>query len=124
MIDASRGYDLELRAHRLAWHLGYFCRRGIVIYSDENNTITDIDVVGIRFDSFFNPEYIIIETKSEKGFASILKLRGLLELNNSQLAYIIRPNITPDIIRFAGSLGIHAIHTARLDEIEECTKLF
>jgi len=119
LIEPSKGYDLELRAHRLANFLGFFCRRRINIYSSEDNQITDIDVIGIKFDSFLNPEYILIETKSEKGFASILKLRGLLEYFNSNTAYIIRPNITPDIIRFSGSLDIHALHTARLDEIED-----
>lgn len=119
MIEHNRGYDLELRAHRLATFLGFFCRRRVIIFSSEGNPITDIDVIGIKFDSFLNPEYMLIETKSEKGFASILKLSGLLEYFNSDKAYIIRPNITPDIIRFAGALDIRALHTSRLDEIED-----
>lgn len=119
MRELSKGYDLELRAHRLVNFLGFFCRRRINIYSSEGNQITDIDVIGIKFNSFLNPEYILIETKSEKGFASILKLKGLLEYFNSNIAYIIRPNITPDIIRFSETLDIHALHTARLDEIED-----
>jgi len=119
MSEATKGYDLEIRAHRLAWHFGYFCRRRINLYSDEGNLLTDIDVIGARFDSKLNPDYILIETKSEKGFASILKLKGLLEYFKSNSAYIIRPNITPDIIRFAESLDINALHTSRVDEIED-----
>lgn len=118
-MKATKGIDLELRAHRLSWHLGYFPRRRIFLYSDEGNPITDIDVIGIRFDSTYSSNYLLIETKSEKGFASILKIKGLLAYYNSNTAYIIRPNITPDIMRFAESLSISAFHTSRLDEIEE-----
>lgn len=37
--------------------------------------------------------------------------------------YIIRPNITPDIIRFSERLNINALHTSRLDEIEKSLKI-
>lgn len=119
MSESTKGYELEIRAHRLAWYMGYFARRRIMLFSDEGNPITDIDVIGMKFDITLNPDIILIETKSEKGFASILKVRGLFEYFASKSAYIIRPNITPDIIRFAENLQINAMHTSRLDEIEK-----
>jgi len=119
MSDVTSGYELERRAHRLAWTLGYFSRRQIILYSDGGNTITDIDVIGIKFDETLSPDVLLIETKSEKGFASILKLKGLLDYFTTKSAYIIRPNITPDIIRFSEKLKINALHTSRLDEIED-----
>jgi len=118
-MSVTSGYELERRAHRLAWHLGYFARRNVFIYSDEKDQITDIDVIGIRFDDVLSSHVILIETKSEQGFSSILKLRGLLDYYASDIAYIIRPNITPAVIRFAEQLGIRAMHTSRLDEIEK-----
>lgn len=119
MSDFTKGIELEIRTHRLAWYLGYFARRRIILYSDMGNPITDIDVLGIKFDSTLNPSIIIFETKSEKGYASILKVKGLLDYFEAELAYIIRPNITPDIIRFSETLKINAMHTSRLDEIED-----
>jgi hypothetical protein len=123
-MSADRGFELERRAHRLVWCLGYFARRDVLIYSEENDQITDIDVIGLKFDDTLAQSLVIVETKSEKGFPSILKLRGLIEYYSSNtLALMIRPNITPAIIKFAEQLGIRAMHTARLDEVEEELKI-
>jgi len=119
MSEVTKGYELERRAHRLAWNLGYFSRRQIILYSDGGNSITDIDVIGMKFDEILSSDVLLIETKSEKGFASILKLKGLLEYFTTKSAFMIRPNITPDIIRFSEKLNINALHTSRLDEIED-----
>jgi len=115
----SDGADLERRAHQLAWHLGYFARRRVFVYTDERGLVTDIDVVGLKFDITLEPHLIIFETKSERGFSSIMKLKGLLDYYASKSAYIIRPNVTPDVVKFAHKLGVRAMHTSRLDEMEE-----
>lgn len=118
-MNPETGLQLERRAHRLAWHLGYLVRRRVFIYSEEaTHQITDIDAIGIKFNETFNPQTILFETKSEQGFASILKLKGILDYYPSTVAYLVRPNITPDIIEFAEKLGIRATHTSRLEEIE------
>jgi hypothetical protein len=123
-MSADRGFELERRAHRLVWCLGYFARRDVLIYSEDNDQITDIDVIGWKFDDILTPSLVIVETKSEKGFPSILKLRGLIEYYSSNtLALMVRPNITPAIIKFAEQLGIRAMHTSRLDEVEEELKI-
>jgi hypothetical protein len=122
-MSATSGFDLERRAHRLVWYLGYFARRDVMLYSDDKDQISDIDVIGINFDDTLSSHIILIETKSEQGFSSILKLRGLLDYYSSDVAYIIRPNVTPAIIRFAEQLGIRAMHTSRLDEIESELKI-
>lgn len=118
-MSQDKGRELERRAHRLVWALGYFTRRNVFIYSDEGDQITDIDVIGIKFDETLTEKIMIVETKSEKGFLSLLKLRGLVEYYGADTsALIIRPNITPDVVRFADKLGIRAMHTSRLDEME------
>lgn len=118
-MSRNKGKELEQRAHRLAWHLGYFARRRVFIYTDEGDHITEIDVIGIKFDDTLSPHMILFETKHERGFSSILKLRGLLDYYTAELAYIIRPNITPAIIQFAEELQIKGIHTSRLEEMEK-----
>jgi len=118
-MSGNRGEELERRAHRLAWHLGYFARRKVFIYTSERDHITDIDVIGIKFDDTLSPHIILFETKHERGFSSILKLRGLLDYYTAESAYIIRPNITPAIIQFAEELQIKGIHTSRLEEMEK-----
>lgn len=118
-MNRDKGKELERRAHRLAWHLGYSARRRVFIYTDEGDHITEIDVIGIKFDDTLSPHIILFETKHERGFSSILKLRGLLDYYAAELAYIIRPNITPAIIQFAEELQIRGIHTSRLQEMEE-----
>lgn len=118
-LTLDPGVLLERRAHRLAWHWGYFARRRVSIFSAEGSQVTDIDVVGIKFDETLSPSLLIIETKHESGFSSILKLKGLLDYYDSKSGFIIRPNVTPDIVKFAESLRIRAMHTSRLDEIEK-----
>jgi len=118
-MSADSGPELERRAHRFVWNLGYFARRNVFIHADDNCQITDIDVIGIQFDDTLTNRIVLIETKSEKGFSSILKLRGLLEYYSSDVAYMIRQNVTPAVMRFSERLGIRAMHTSRLEEIEK-----
>ena len=122
MTEIDLAMETELRARRLLWYSGYFNRGNIHIYSGEiHQDIAEIDVLGVRFDNLLNPNYMIIEAKSgqEKGFSSILKLRGFQEYFSSASTAIIRNNITPDIIKFSDDIGIRAYHLSRLDEIEE-----
>lgn len=121
MSDKEISKETELRARRLIWYLGYFARGNIHIYSEEGQEITEIDVLGVRFDEILHPNYMIIETKSgyEKGFTSILKLKGFQEYFPPSTVSIMRYDITPDIIKFAGSIGIRGYHLSRIDEMEE-----
>ncbi len=122
MTEIDPAMETELRARRLLWYSGYFNRGNVHIYSGEGHQdIAEIDVIGVRFDDLLNPSYMIIEAKSgqEKGFASILKLRGFQEYFSSASTAIIRNNITPDIIKFSEDIGIRAYHLSRIDEIEQ-----
>lgn len=115
----TKGIELERRAHKLAWHMGYFARRRIKIFTTSDQIVTDIDVIGIKFDEMLSPQIAIFETKTgEGGFSSLLKLKGLLQYYQAHNAYVIRDSVTPDVIEFAEQIGINAMHTSRLDEIE------
>jgi hypothetical protein len=119
MSASDKGILLERRTHRLAFHLGYFCRRRVNIYTSSDLPITDVDLIGIKFDDALSPQIVLFETKSsDKGFSSILKMKGMLEYYGALDAYIIRETITPDVSELAEQLGIKAMHTSRLDEIE------
>lgn len=78
MNEHELGKETELRARRLIWHLDYLARGNVHILSEEGQEITEIDVLGVKFDETLSPNYIMIEAKSgyEKGFSSILKLKG------------------------------------------------
>jgi len=119
-MSKDPGLQLELRAQRLAWKLGYFTRGRVKVYTADQETLTDIDVIGIRFDRTLNPEIVVFETKHENGYSSILKLKGFLDyFFQTKSGYIIRSSITSDVIQLAEQLGIRGMPISRLSEIEK-----
>ena len=119
-MSKDTGLQLELRAQRLAWKLGYFARGRVKVYTPDQETLTDIDVIGIRFDRTLNSEVVVFETKHENGYSSIFKLKGFLDyFYQTRTGYIIRSSITSDVIQLAERLGIRGMSISRLSEIEK-----
>lgn len=64
-------------------------------------------------------EYVLVEASGgEKNFAQLFKLRSLGARLPRCSIYYIGSNVSTDIVRFAESIGVLAMHTSRLDEIE------
>jgi len=113
------GPELERRAHRFVGAIGFTARRNIEVLTEQNVTLAELDVVGVKFDETLKPDYVLVETSGgEKNFEDLLKLNSLSAFLPRCSVYYIGGNVSTDIVRFAERLRIRAMHTSRLDELE------
>jgi hypothetical protein len=122
-VDA--GIILEYRIKKLLFYQGYLSRNHLTLRSyfyPDTVDVTDIDAVGFRFTSNFDPEILICECKSGDSDGTvdrILWLVGLSEYFSASSSIIVRKAIPAKIKHFAQDVGIIPIDYARLKEIEK-----
>ena len=90
---------LKLRLSRLLWKMGYFVRRNIPVSTytlgkrvPKRIDITDIDVLGIRWDEDFTPDRIVCECKSgskAKPLDRSFWLRGVMHFFGARKGYLL-----------------------------------
>lgn len=90
---------LKLRLSRLLWKMGYFVRRNIPVSTytlgkrvPKRIDITDIDVLGIRWDEDFTPDKIVCECKSgskAKPLDRSFWLRGVMHYFGARKGYLL-----------------------------------
>lgn len=121
----SEGTLLEYRVKKLFFYQGFLSRNNLTLRSyfyPETVDVTDIDVLGVRFSSNFNPEVVICECKSGESDGTVdrvLWLGGLSRYFGTSDSMIIRRVIPAKIKRFAQEAGIIPIDYARLLELEK-----
>lgn len=116
---------LEYRVRRLFFYQGFFSRSHLTLKSyfyPESVDVTDIDVLGIRFSTSFNPEVTICECKSgeSNGIVDrILWLLGLSKYFAASNSLVVRKVIPAKIKHFAQEVGVVPVDYARLAELEK-----
>lgn len=124
-MTVSDGTLLEYRIKKLFFYQGFLSRNHLTLRSyfyPETVDVTDIDVLGVRFSSNFNPEVVICECKTGESDGTvdrILWLGGLSRYFAASYSMIIRKNIPAKIKRFAQEAGIVPIDYSRLLELEK-----
>ncbi len=124
-MNIQAGIILEYRIKKLLFHQGYLSRNHLTLRSffyPDTVDVTDIDAIGIRFATNFNPEIVICECKSGDADGTvdrILWLAGLSKYFSASNSMIVRKAIPAKIKRFAQDIGIIPIDYARLIEIEK-----
>ncbi len=125
----NEGALLEYRVSRLFFRNGYFTRTSLKLKSDsysEPVDITDIDVLGIKYDTDFTPTVMMAECKSganDKPLAQIIRLRGLIDLFNFSRGYLVKSKVSTKIKQYAIKNKITPLDYARLDELEQILDL-
>lgn len=90
---------LKLRFQRILWNMGFFVRIEVPLSayipakfkSSKRYDITDLDVLGIRFDYDMQPDYIVCDCKSGervKLFDRVLWLKGIMEYFGAKKGYL------------------------------------
>jgi len=111
-LTINEGEALEYRVGNVAFCQGYLSRRRIpvrqVFYPDRVD-VSDIDVLGIRFDSNFGKHMALWECKA--GLADgtvdrILWLLGLSQYSKAEFKGIVRPKVPDRVKLFATSMGV------------------
>lgn len=128
----EKGIIAEYRIARLVFHNNYFARRSIPLrnyfYPDALD-ITDIDVLGIRYNMDFTATKIVADCKSglssrssdNKPANRILWVSGLKKFLNCDIAYFYKPNINQIMKDFALKNEVIPIDDTKLDELERKT---
>lgn len=130
MIDTSddeKDLYLKLKFMRLLWHLGYFVRKNIEVsrydLDRKEKQFTDIDVVGIKFDSDLNTSIIICDCKSGyKGHPAerIFWLSGLMKSINADRGFFVKEKMEGRLYyELAENLRIIPMNLNQLDETEK-----
>lgn len=125
----DNGIKLEYRVFRLLFHCNYFARRSIplrnYLYPDTLD-VTDIDVIGLRYNVDFSSTKILADCKSNvsgkaidsKPANRILWLSGLKKFLDYDIAYLCKPHINRVMKDFALSNGIIPMDEGKLTELE------
>ena len=108
------GEILEYRVANIIFHQGYFTRRRISfssLFYPDLLEITDIDVLGIKYDTNFNKYTAVWECKTgqdDKPVESILWLAGMAKYLGANNGTLVRPRISDKIKAFARDIGLSA----------------
>jgi hypothetical protein len=109
----------ELQVADLFRGLKYLTFTHIDVYpSDEIKTVSDIDVLGIRFDDELMPTRIIVEVKGHGCKATdILKLYGLGEYFGNSILYFVTEHASMRCVKLARKLNVRVSSRSKLREI-------
>lgn len=87
----------------------------------KRRSLTDVDVLGIRFDRLFNRSCVVADCKSGRNVSDanrLFWLRGVKDYFGAELAYYLRPRVDSHIAAIAPKMGLCALPVSRLDELE------
>lgn len=126
----NEGALLEYRLSRLFFYNNYFTRRSLPLknyFYPESVDITDIDVLGIKYDIDFSKKKIFADCKSNvftsnkdaKPANRILWSSGLKNFLKCDYAYFCKPRIGERMKDFALKNDVVPIDYIKLDELEE-----
>lgn len=124
----STDLKLKLRARRLLWSMGYYCPLEVDLthydYSDSKLkkwTLTDIDVLGIKFENDLSSKTVIVDCKGgeESSPNRIFWLRGVMDFFGADEGYFIKERIHEHGRSIAPRLRIRTIDSAGLEKLEQ-----
>lgn len=128
---ASRSFDqdlyLKLRFKRILFLMGYFSPIEVELsYFAETEPkkrsgLTDLDVLGIKYDPVLTPHRVVGDCKSGKVSDPnrLFWLKGVSEYFGANLAYFLRPHINSHARAIAPKLGLRTIDEQELSNLEQ-----
>ena len=127
MSRLDRDLSLKLRFKRLFWRMGYSCPLEVPVshyeYSGgrrKRTDLTDIDVLGTRFDPALQPSRVMADCKSsDESHNRIFWLRGAMQYFGADTAYFVKTRISLRDRAIASRLGIATLDVNGLDRLEK-----
>lgn len=124
----DKDLPLKLQFRRILFAEGYWSPIEVELsnYEDLGNTLkrrslTDLDVLGIKFDRLFNRTCVVGDCKSGRNVSDanrLFWLRGVKDYFGADLAYYLRPNVDSHIAAIAPKMGLCALPASHLDGLE------
>jgi hypothetical protein len=133
-LSQMKDSSLKLRIRRILWAQGFHCPLEVDLshfdYQDaaqilKRSSLTDIDVLGIRFEPDLRMTTIIADCKSGRDSEStrIFWLRGVMDFFGAQEGIFVKKSLHSQARSIAPRLGIRAIDEKGLDALEKSLAL-
>jgi len=122
---SEKDLELKLKIMNYLWRIGYLVFKNVEISSSTalgRKTFTDIDVLGIRFSSDLETQYIVCDCKSGKvkNAERLFWLSGVMKFFNAERGMFIRPEmLTTNYLELAQRLNITSLTINQISELEE-----
>ena len=129
MILDNKDLNLKLRFKRILFQMGYYSPIEVELsqYDDagselKRSSLTDLDVLGIKFDPALISHKVVGDCKTGKGVSDpnrLFWLRGVLDYFGANSAYYLRPRIGRQARAIAPKLGIRTVDEKDLQILEK-----
>jgi hypothetical protein len=126
---ADQDLGQKLRLRRILFTQGYWTPIEVELSQYENlgtsvkrRSLTDLDVLGIRYDRLLDPHRIVGDCKSGRNVADVGRLfwlRGVMDYFGADQAYFLRPQIDTHARTIAPKLGLRVLDDAGLAQVEK-----
>ena len=133
MSSLDHDLELKLRLRRILFCQGYWSPIEVELSHYEPHArgvnrlpLTDLDVLGIRFDQLFVQHRIVGDCKSGKTVSDIGRvfwLKGVKEYFGADLGYYIRPQIDMHARAIAPRLGLRTLNEGELSALEKTIRV-
>jgi hypothetical protein len=122
---------LKLRLRRLFFSQGYWSPIEVELSHYENlgvgagtkrRSLTDLDVLGIKFDSLFTQHRVVADCKSGRNVSDanrLFWLRGVMDYFGADQAYFARSAMDSHIRAIAPKMGLRALNDGELATVEK-----
>ncbi|MBD1921910.1 hypothetical protein H6F77_12510 [Microcoleus sp. FACHB-831] len=127
-IDADLNF--KLRFKRILFLMGYYSPIEVMLsqYHDDNkgapkrSDVTDLDVLGIKYDAVLNSHKIICDCKTGRKVSDVNRLfwlRGVCDYFGANLGYFLRTKVDNHARAIAPKLGLRVIDERELRALEK-----
>jgi len=130
MVSASnQDLTLKLRFSRILFCQGYWSPIEVELSQFEitpaevkRRSLTDLDVLGIKFDELFTVHKVVGDCKSGKSVSDVNRLfwlRGVMDYFGADQAYFLRNRIDSHARAIAPKMGLRVLSEAELESLEK-----
>jgi hypothetical protein len=134
-MNKSSDHDLplKLRLRRILFKLGYWAPIEVELshydylgtsISLKRKSLTDLDVLGIKYDPAFTPHKVVGDCKLGRNVSDVNRLfwlRGVMDFFGANQAYFLHPAIDSHARAIAPKMGIRVLDDKELTRFEEAT---
>jgi hypothetical protein len=125
---------LKLRIRRILYTQGYWSSLEVDLseynvvdkFNVKRVSLTDLDVLGIRYDSMFSQTKVVADCKSGRNFSEVERLfwlNGVKEYFQANEAYFVHPRIQKHAKIIANKLSLRTLDEAALSHLEKTLRI-
>lgn len=125
-MSRDKDLSLKLRFKRVLFQMGYYSPINVQLSQyvgsgSKRAALTDLDVLGLKFDPVLTPHRVVCDCKSGRDVSDpnrLFWLRGVTDYFGANVAYFLRPRIRGHARAIAPKLGVRTLDEGELQAIE------